>query len=141
MYPSGQTDPGATYIERDPSANSPSEEEDEGSDEYGSGSYTDEVSGNKEINESLLWSVVGPNGLRNFDLPLIWTINNFSSFVKSKHFNTLWDRYQIPADIPIHLPHKFEKCYYRDASDIMMYEQLFKAGLRLPLSVLHLRLL
>ena len=54
VYPSGQTDPGATYIERDPSANSPSEEEDEGSYEYGSGSYTDEVSRDKEINESLL---------------------------------------------------------------------------------------
>ena len=54
MYPSGQTDPGATYIEKDPFANSPSEEEDEGLDEYGSGSYTDEVSGDEEINESLL---------------------------------------------------------------------------------------
>ena len=54
VYPSGQTDLGATYIEKDPSANSPFEEEDEGSDEYGSGSYTDEVSGDEEINESLL---------------------------------------------------------------------------------------
>ena len=54
MYPLGQTDPGATYIERDPSANSPSEEEDEGSDEYGSRSYMDEVSSDEEINESLL---------------------------------------------------------------------------------------
>ena len=54
VYLSGQTDLGATYIERDPSANSPSEEEDEDLDEYGSGSYMDEVSGDEEINESLL---------------------------------------------------------------------------------------
>jgi len=35
MYPLGHTDPGTLYPERDPSANSPSEEEDEDSDEYG----------------------------------------------------------------------------------------------------------
>ena len=53
VYLSGQTNPGATYIERDSSANSPSEEEDEDLDKYGLGSYMDKVSGDEEI-ESLL---------------------------------------------------------------------------------------
>ena len=97
----------------------------------------DEVSGDEEINESSLRSVIGPDGLRNFILPLIWTVNNFSSFVKSKHFNTLRDRYKILADVPIRLPRKFEKCYYRDAPNVGMYEQMFKARLSFPLSVLH----
>ena len=82
VYLSGQTNPGATYIERDSSANSPSEKEDEDPDKYGLGSYTDEVSGDEEI-ESLLRSVVSPDGLRNFVHPLMWMVNNFSSSVKS----------------------------------------------------------
>ena len=99
----------------------------------------DKVSGDKEINESSLRSVIGPDGLRNFVLPLIWTVNNFSSFVKSKDFNTLRDRYKIIADIPIRPPRKFEKCYYRDAPNVEMYKQMFKAGLNFPLRALHYR--
>lgn len=104
-------------------------------------SDTDKVSSNDESNKSPLRTVVGPDSLRNFILPLIWTVNDFSSTIKSKHFNTLRDRYQIPAHIPIHLPCKFEKCYYHDAPNIEMYEQMFKARFRLPLSVLHHHLL
>ena len=100
----------------------------------------DEVSGNEESNESPLRTVVGPDDLKNFVLPLIWMVNDFSSTIQRKHFNTLWDRYQIPVDVPIRLPHKFEKCYYLDAPNVGMYKQIFKAGFRLLLSALHHRL-
>ena len=137
VYPSGQCDLSASYPKRDPSTNSPFEEEDEDSDEDRSESDMDEVLGDEESNESSLRTVVGPGSLRNFVLPLIWTVNDFSSTIQRKHFNTLRDRYQIPVDVPICLSHKFEKCYYRDAPDVEMYEQMFKAGFRLPLSTLH----
>ena len=75
----------------------------------------DEVSSDEESDESPLRIVVGPNGLRNFVLSLIWTVNDFRSTIQRKHFNTLQNRYQIPIDVPIRLPHKFEKCYYRVA--------------------------
>ena len=89
MYLLGQSDLGTLYPERDLSTNSPSEEEDEGSDEYGSESDIDQVSGDVESEESLLRTVVGPNGLKNFVLPLIWMVNDFSLTIQRKHFNTL----------------------------------------------------
>ena len=139
VYPSGQCNP-ASYLERDPSTNSPSKEEDEDSDEDGSESDMDEISSDKESDKSPLKTIVGPDSLRNFVLPLIWTVNDFSFTIQRKHFNTLRDRYGIPVDVPIHLPHKFEKCYYCDAPDVRMYKQMFKTGFRLPLSALHCRL-
>ena len=89
MYPSGQTNLGTSYPKKDPFANSPSEEEDEDSNEDRSKSDMDEVSGDKESDESPLRTVVGPDGLRNFVLPLIWMVNDFSLTVQRKHFNTL----------------------------------------------------
>ena len=89
MYLLGQSDLGTLYPERDLSTNSPSEEEDEGSDEYGSESDIDQVSGDVESEESLLRTVVGPNGLKNFVLPLIWMVNDFNLTIQRKHFNTL----------------------------------------------------
>jgi len=41
----------------------------------------------------------------------------------------------------MHLPFKLEKCYYKGAKDVVVYEQMLKAGLRFPLSALHHRLL
>ena len=41
----------------------------------------------------------------------------------------------------MHLPFKLEKCYYKGAKDVVVYEQMLKAGLRFPLSALHRRLL
>ena len=46
-------------------------------------------SGDVESEESLLRTVVGPNGLKNFVLPLIWMVNDFSLTIQRKHFNTL----------------------------------------------------
>ena len=73
-------------------------------------------------------------------LPL-WTINDFNSTIKQKHFNTHREKYQIPIDIPLRLPFKYEKCYYEGAEDIKVYEQMLKVGLRFPLSALHGHLL
>jgi len=67
-------------------------------------------------------------------------VNNFSSTIQRKHFNTLWDRYQILDDVPIHLPYKFEMCHYHGATDVRMYKQMFKVGFRFPFSALHCRL-
>ena len=92
---------------------------------------------NIENIESPIRSVVSLDSLRKFVLPLMWTVNDFNSTIKRKHFNTLVERYQIPVDIPIRLPFEFEKCYYRGVDDVEVYEQMFKAGFRLPLSALH----
>ena len=69
-------------------------------------------------------------------LPL-WTVNNFISSIKQTHFNTFREKYQMP----IHLPYRSEKCYYRGVDDVRVFEQMLKAGLRFPLSALHYRLL
>ena len=52
-------------------------------------------------------------------------------------FNNLRDRYQIPDNVPIRLPEKFEKCYSGKTADVGMYDAMFAAGLRLPLTALH----
>ena len=52
-------------------------------------------------------------------------------------FNTLRDRYQIPKNIPLRLPKKFEKCYSGKTADVDMYDAMFAAGLRLSWTDLH----
>ena len=91
--------------------------------------------------EPLIQSVIGPNGLREFILLPLWTINNFISKIKEPHFKTLRDKYQIPVNIPMRLPYKSEKCYYEGLEDVGIYEQMLKAGLKFSLSTLHCRLL
>ena len=70
-----------------------------------------------------------------------WTINYFTSTIKEAHLKTLRANYQIPYYIPIHLPYKSKKCYYEGVDDVGVYEQVLKAGLRLPLNSLHRELL
>jgi len=82
-------------------------------------------------------SIIGLDGLRQFILLPLWTMNDFRSTIKQNHFDTLREKYQIPVNIPICLPYKFEKCYYRGVDDVGVYGQMFKAGLRFPLSALH----
>ena len=96
MYPSGQDNPGAFYSESVSSANSPFEEEEEDSDVDGSESGTSEDSNieeNVENVESPIRFVIGPDGIREFVFPLMWTINDFNSTIKRKHFYTLPDKY------------------------------------------------
>ena len=47
---------------------------------------------NVENVESPIRSVIGPVSLRNFVLPLMWTVNDFNLTIKRKHFDTLWER-------------------------------------------------
>ena len=56
-------------------------------------SDTNEDSDNEKNVESPIRSIIGPDGLRKFVLPLIWTVNNFNSTIKKKHFDTLRERY------------------------------------------------
>lgn len=79
----------------------------------------------------------GDGHTRRFILPAIWTVNDFKPMMTTKVFNSLWDHYQIPDNIPIHLPGKYEKCYFGKTADISMYDAMFLVGLRLPLTVLH----
>nr|POE79266.1 hypothetical protein CFP56_15208 [Quercus suber] len=93
VYPSSQNNPGASYTERVPSANSPSKKEDEDLDVDGSESDTSGDSDNEENVESPIRSVISLDSLRKFVLPLILTVNDFNSTIKRKHFDTLLERY------------------------------------------------
>ncbi|KAK9990930.1 hypothetical protein SO802_025915 [Lithocarpus litseifolius] len=77
---------------------------------------------------------------RPFILPKEWSVNYFLPTMTEKIFNSLRARNQIPDDIPIRLPLKKEKCYSGRTADVGMYDAMFAAGLRLPLTALHRRL-
>ena len=83
VYPSGQDDPVTSYDEMIPSANSLSTKEDEGLDVDGlEGDSNDEEDiGNPE---SPIQSVIGPDGLKEFIMLPLWTINDFKSSIKQK---------------------------------------------------------
>ena len=68
--------------------------------------------GSDDDEEQPIKSVVGADGLREFIMLLEWMVNDFRSTIKEKHFNILRANYQIPNNIPIHLPYKLEKRYY-----------------------------
>ena len=94
VYPSGQDDLGASYFERVPSANSPSEEKDEDLDMDGSESGTNgDTNGEESVESPSIRSVISPNSLRNFVLPLMWIVNDFNLTIKRKNFDTLRERY------------------------------------------------
>ena len=57
--------------------------------------------------------------------------------MSDKVFKELHTRYQIPKHIPIRLPRENERCCSRRTADIGMYDAMFAAGLRLPLTALH----
>ena len=88
-----------------------------------------------------LRSIIGADGLREFIMLLEWTVHNFTSVIKEKHFNTFRANFQIPNNIPIRLPYVSDKCYYKGVEGVGVYEQMLKAGLRFPLSTLHRELL
>ena len=91
--------------------------------------------------EQTLKFVIGADGLREFIMLPKWTMNYFVSTIKENHFKTLRENYQIPENIPIHLPYPLKKCYYDDVKGVGIYEQMLKVGLRFPLSTLHRELL
>ena len=90
--------------------------------------------------EPPIQSIIGPDGLREFIMLPLWTVNDFRFTIKESHFKTLRSKYQIPDNIPLRLPYKLEKCYYSSVKGVGVYEQMLKAGLRFPLSSLHCQL-
>ena len=75
-----------------------------------------------------------------FILPEDWAVNKFFPRMSNKIFGELRTRYQIPDHIPIRLPEKNETCYSGRTADVGMYDAMFAAGLRLPLTALHRQL-
>ena len=99
----------------------------------------DKVEGENDGGTSVEGSLGSLRGghTRPFILPKIWIVNDFKPIMMANIFNNLRDRYQIPDHIPIRLPVKFEKCYSEKTMDIGMYDAMFAARLRLPLTALY----
>ena len=132
VYPLGHKDPDSPSEERSQSASSLRDEDLRM--ERLEGDSSDGLIGA----EPLIQSVVGPDGIKEFILLPLWTVNDFVSKIKESHFKTLRDKYQIPV---WRLPYNSEKCYYEGLEDVGINVQMLKAGLRFPLSTLHRRLL
>ena len=98
MYPLGYKDPDVSSEERSLSASFLRDDdlEMEGSE----GGSSDGLISDKPP----IQSVIGLDGLREFILLPLWTVNDFISKIKEPHFKTLRDKYQIPVNIPMHLP-------------------------------------
>ena len=77
---------------------------------------------------------------RPFILPVDWVVNKFLPSLSDKVFRELRTRYLIPNHILIHLPRENESCYLGRTTDVGMYDAMFAAGLRLPLTALHRQL-
>ena len=134
--------------EREPSTHSLVEEEeeyeedekvmgDEDEEGEGEGEGEGESEGNDEGNVDEVECQKVGNGSRSFIIPLIWTVNDFYLTMFPNVFNKLRNRFQIPNSIPIRLSRKHERCYFGKTADVGMYDAMFTAGLRLPLTELH----
>ena len=137
VFPLGQKDPDTSSEERNLFATSPSSR-DEGLE---MDRPKDDSSDSLDDVEPPVQSITDPDGLREFIMLPIWTVNNFTSTIKESHFKTLREKYQIPINIPLRLPYLSEKCYYKGVEGVEVYEQMLKAGLKFPLSSLHCQLL
>ena len=137
MYLLGQDDLGTSSKEKFPFANSPSTEDDDLDGDKPKSDSNEDI-GN---DEPLVQSVIGLDGFKEFIMLLLWTINDFNSSIKQRRFNSLREKYQILVNIPMRLPLKREKCYYKGVEDVGVYEQMLKAGLRFLLNAIHRRLL
>ena len=116
----------------------------EGEDENDKGEKEREDTGDKDNGDEETFDGVsggpGDGHTRPFILPKIWIVNDFMPTMSTEVFNTLQDHYQIPDHIPIRLPGKFGKCYSGRTANVGMYDAMFVAGLRLPLTALHRQL-
>ena len=137
VFPSGHKDLGTSSEERTPSATSPSTKGEDLEMDRSKGDSIDGLIGAKPPTQS----IIGPDGFREFIILPLWMVNNFISTIKESHFKMLMEKYQIPDHIPLRLPYKSEKCYYKSVEGIEVYEKMLKARLRFPLSALHHRLL
>ena len=82
----------------------------------------------------------GPGDNRPFILPEDWAVNKFLPRMSRKVFRELHICYQIPDHIPLRLPGENERCYSERTADVGMYDAMFAASLRLPLTALHRQL-
>ena len=82
----------------------------------------------------------GPGDNCPFILLEDWAVNKFLPMMSDKVFRELRACYQIPNHIPIRLPEKNESCYLGRTADVGIYDAMFAAGLRLPLTALHRQL-
>ena len=113
------------------------EEKGENEEEYEGEGDKGEDEGNGRASEEGSLGSSRDGHTRPFILPAIWTVNDFKPTMTINIFRILRDHYQIPDNILICLPGKFEKCYSRKTADVGMYDAMFAAGLRLPLTALH----
>ena len=121
------------------------DEVDKGKDEGDEGREEGENNGDEgEVDERTLeggsLGSPGDGHTRPFILPKMWTVNDFKPTMTANIFKNLRDRYQILDHIPIRTAGKFEKCYSGKTTDVSMYDAMFTAGLRLPLTALHCKL-
>ena len=142
-YGSGDESDFSLSSERETSAQSPDVDESlaEGDKEEERGDGTDvdgEESDGDEGSSEGTSEGLGDN--RPFILPEDWAVNKFSPRMSGKVFRELRVCYQIPDHIPIHLLREDERCYSGRIADVGMYDAMFAAGLRLPLTALHRQL-
>ena len=147
-YGSGDESDFSLSLERETSAQSPDvdeslaegdKDEERGDGDVGDGMDVDgdESDGDEGSSEG---TSEGPGDNRPFILPEDWAVNKFLPRMSGKVFRELRVRYQIPNYIPIHLPREDERCYSGRTADVGMYDAMFAAGLRLPLTALHRQL-
>ena len=111
--------------------------ESDGDDDNGDEEDDDDEDDDDGDEESYEGTLVGPGDNRPFILPEEWAVNRFLPLMSDKVFKELRTRYQIPEHIPIHLPRENERCYSGRTINVGMYDTMFAAGLRLPLTALH----
>ena len=133
VFLSGQNDLGTSSDERNPLATSPSIRD----EDLDKNRLVSDSTNGLDGAEPPIQSIVGPDGFREFIMLSMWIVNDFISSIKQAHFNTLREKYRIPVHIPIHLPYKSKKCYYKGVNDVGVYKQMLKVGLRFPLNAFH----
>lgn len=77
---------------------------------------------------------------RKIILSDIWSVNDFPISMTKDVYGKLGPHFQIPYNVPIRKGINGEKCYAGCLHKVSFYEAAFIAGLRLPLSHLHHRL-
>ena len=102
VFSSGQHNPGTSSEERNPSAISPSIRDEHLDIDRSEGDSIEGIVGAEPPTQS----VIGLDGLREFIILPLWTINDFISTIKKSHFNTFREKYQIPIHIHLRLPYK-----------------------------------
>ena len=109
----------------------------------GDGHDGEDGDGDKEDDgeESCEGASVGLGDNRPFILPTKWAVNKFLPSMSDKIFKELHVRYQILEHIPIRLPEENGKCYIGRTANVSMYDAMFAAGLRLPLTALYRQLM